>query len=1166
MIPLYQLKVLLADQKIEEALNSLKAYLENDQEKFNQWINFASRYRNLEHKRRLALARSEDIEIETNRIISAILELIDEIKRDQREDQSSKVKFHGVLASHSKEITSDKDPLLFPNMGIFLGRVPELNKLITYLNSESSSWGTVFGTVTGSGGIGKTELCKAALRQWIIANERRKIYFVDLTNATNADELVYFIGLSLGIPQITTIDEVFENLETQDTVLYLDNLETIIDDPRSLEYFKILRNKPGIKILASSRRRIRNLGFELPIDSLDDESAISLFIKTWTDSGGLPIINSDVLNEFVGTSTALSENYKYLDQSLGCHPLSIVLVASHGHQWTLEDLIDRWKEEGVNLAQSNEFSKNKIDSLDISISLTLNEISNKENAVFLWNVAAYCPEGISRHHISYLIHSFGNTIRTAVESLINYNVFSFVEQRYKLLPPLVRYGIQKSESNSKGFSNLRIVETLSEYYQQISASAANNLLTDQHSHTLQILLEDFSGIHRFASLLIKNKEVIDLRIPATNIANNLFYFYNYNISSSYDILNSLLKYSAAMKIDSPRHNAILHISLGNINHHLQLIQEARYHYNEALRLFDEIKDQYYLAVTLIKIAYIDQLSYDYKKAKEGYLAALKLLAEVEKNEYVELWQNMATMNLAEIKVWERNTESVREDLLEVKKNFEKINFQLGVAHVFKIFGDLEFRHGDYEVAREHYLKANNYYDLELYARGISNTLFSLGHVEAKLQSIESAKIHFLRAVEIWKSRKNDFERANSLLNLAQFDWIVGDVQPAIDHFTNALEIYSNSRYSHLQGHIGHCHLMLGGLNFQIGHMSATLEHYQKAHDFFEKVEDYRSIMHVFFSLCEVAFRQSDRARCLEYLEPVRLQLLGTKDYFGIQRYYNTNGTIEYHFGPIASADFFLRLAINLYENFGGDLFAYETSKVFLADIQRRFGNTEYAENVYQNAYKMAKNENNPHYVSFVRTFHGDLYFYERNFSLAKKYYDEALDNSFLCNESQGTANLKRRIADLAILRGDTQNEFILNLLDEAYAHYKNVGEVLGMADIIKSQADWEAKFGTKTKARDLYDQAIKEFQAVNSEQRLSQTLNNRAILEFQDNNLEHAYELFVQAEAYFAAQWEAKFVLEVKQNRARIHKKRGQNNDYRTSLEEAKNFARQFNFPFDLDH
>jgi predicted ATPase/DNA-binding XRE family transcriptional regulator len=154
----------------------------------------------------------------------------------------------------------------------FVGREAEMAELMALLNGKRLV------TVTGSGGVGKTRIATEIAREFLgeVWNEA---WFVDLAPIERGMHVAGAIAEVLGnaAAASSTLPSLAAQLRRRECLLILDNCEHVIDEV-ALAVGAILRNCPGITILATSRERLAIDGeyvYRLP--SLSGTEALNLF-------------------------------------------------------------------------------------------------------------------------------------------------------------------------------------------------------------------------------------------------------------------------------------------------------------------------------------------------------------------------------------------------------------------------------------------------------------------------------------------------------------------------------------------------------------------------------------------------------------------------------------------------------------------------------------------------------------------------------------------------------------------------------------------------------------------------------------------------------------------------------------------------------------------------
>ncbi len=110
-------------------------------------------------------------------------------------------------------------------------------------------------TLAGMGGVGKTHLALEVARQ-AAAGFRDGVWFVSAIDCATRHDLVLATGAVLGVPLrgAAPLAEVLAWVAEKEALWVLDNLEQVEDAAALID--EILRQAPGLRILATSRRRL----------------------------------------------------------------------------------------------------------------------------------------------------------------------------------------------------------------------------------------------------------------------------------------------------------------------------------------------------------------------------------------------------------------------------------------------------------------------------------------------------------------------------------------------------------------------------------------------------------------------------------------------------------------------------------------------------------------------------------------------------------------------------------------------------------------------------------------------------------------------------------------------------------------------------------------------
>lgn len=261
--------------------------------------------------------------------------------------------------------------------------------------------------VTGVAGIGKTEVCKAVIRQL----EKEKSHSMPMVDCTNADRYSKFYdavarGLGLDIPPHEAADPadyLLRLIPEQVDGVYFDNFEDIwrgvADDRDKLVRWLLALRRSGVALLFSSQDGpdSRALGLEVSLEQLDkgviiDKLSDAEFRKL--DSVKLFMnIYGEVEPEELG-------DFRTLIRQMEGHPLAIVLTANQASQklMGITTLLDRW--DAVQRVYTGNL---KHTSLKNALALVWQEIKDDPDAVFCWGLHATCVQSIPVDFYPWLI-------------------------------------------------------------------------------------------------------------------------------------------------------------------------------------------------------------------------------------------------------------------------------------------------------------------------------------------------------------------------------------------------------------------------------------------------------------------------------------------------------------------------------------------------------------------------------------------------------------------------------------------------------------------------------------------------------------------------------------------------------------------------------------------
>ena len=469
------------------------------------------------------------------------------------------------------ELSGSKDPRLQPREGEVLGREDELAEVIAFLTGTNCS-ANVCGHITGSGGIGKTEVCKEALKRWFDSDSSTRAFWLQISDDADTWRLIGHLGDAVGlspetIAQFSEVSQLRQHLPSG--LYYLDNLESVAESLGGKQLLRELSQMPGIRLLASSRVTLDGvLGRGIPIGRLDTDSAVKLFLKCWT---GNNTPGTKEVNEFV-------------DQQLGGHALSITLLARLGRAYSWQTLQQLWHEQGTTFAESRKPS-DRLDSLEISFNLTVKLLAEEPGALALWQFAALFPEGFDEETLNLWGKISGHF--QARVTMAEHHLLSINEDRITMLPPIARFALDHTapvDSTENSFDWDAARNFAYNYFIAISHNASNIISNDKNIHSR------FKSSQQLWAIEQLYKTDMAFGSPNGKLVQRLHQqlqnVYSFNVLAG----QALLKRVHQMVGD-----ALSDRLLGDLESRLGNVDQARVHYDHAIELYQKEQDQLGLA-------------------------------------------------------------------------------------------------------------------------------------------------------------------------------------------------------------------------------------------------------------------------------------------------------------------------------------------------------------------------------------------------------------------------------------------------------------------------------------------------------------------------------------------------------------------------------------------
>ena len=704
------------------------------------------------------------------------------------------------------ELSGSDDPRLQPREGEILGREDELHHVLEFLRGSSQS-ASVCGHITGSGGIGKTEVCKVALQRWLGGDNSTRAFWVPVSDDADTRRLLAHLCEAIDlppdtIPRMDTIDKLRPLLPAG--LYYLDNLESVAESTGGIQLLRELARVPGIRLLASSRVSLDGiLGKSIPIDRLDTEDGVQLFLKCWS---GKPDPDPAELHRFV-------------DEGLGGHPLSITLIARLGLAYSWETIQKLWQEQGTALARTRK-PDNRMDSLEISFALTRRLLAREPGALDLWQFAALFPDGLDEKTLELWGNYSGHP--RARESLAEHHILTIKGDRITMLPPIARYALGQTGSDPMDDDTFHWERTRNfayRYFLEVSLHASEIISNDENIRARVSTSKQLRAMEQ----LIRTDMAWEN--PDLNQANQLHHqlanVYSTNITAGFELLklfNQMLGDGLSERL------------LGDLEARLGNLEPARENYNQAIQLYQKEQEQLGEANTLQSLGDLETRLGNLIPARENYNQAIQLYQK----EQHQLGEANTLQSLGNLETGLGNLKSARENYNKAIQLFQKEQHQLGEANTLRSLGDLERRLGNLKSARDNYDQAIQLFQKEQNQLGMANTLKSLGDLERMQGNLEPARENYNQAIQLFQKEQGQIGIANALRSLGDLERILGNLEPARENYNQAIQLYQKE-----QNQLGEANAYkgLGDLFLASEVIQEAIVHYQKALTIYRTVQE-----------------------------------------------------------------------------------------------------------------------------------------------------------------------------------------------------------------------------------------------------------------------------------------------------------------------------------------
>lgn len=538
--------------------------------------------------------------------------------------------------------------------------------------------------VTGVAGIGKTEVCKAVIRQ-LEEEKGRSMPMVDCTNADRYSKFYDAVarGLGLDIPPHEAADPadyLLRLIPKQVDGVYFDNFEDIwrgvADDRDQLGRWLLALRRSGVALLFSSQDGpdSRQLGRKVSLEELDkgvniDKLSDAEFrkldsVKLFTN------IYGDVEPEELG-------DFRKLIRQMEGHPLAIVLTANQASQklMGITTLLGRWD------AVQRVYTGNpKHTSLKNALALVWEEIKNDQSAVFCWGLHATCVQPIPLEFHPWLIDR--PELEAGMDRLQTGSLVRRVDRHITMFLPVKKQLplLEEKWKEMYPILLLRWGKALSELLDQANDRSNPDQLK---AHRLAVELMP-QVCHVLDGLVDEGEERSDALFALLDSSRNHF---KYHLTSK-DTLKHLVGHS------SQDIRALAYMYLGDVLRFQGELSGAREALEQAAVQYEKAGNSQRLADALLFKADLLRSMGDYDGAAAALDRAEKLYSDV--GEHLGLANVL--FSKGDVLLYRGKYSEAEDAFKGAEEKYRELNGSLGLANVLERRGVMLFRQKEYEKA------------------------------------------------------------------------------------------------------------------------------------------------------------------------------------------------------------------------------------------------------------------------------------------------------------------------------------------------------------------------------------------------------------------------------------------------------------------------------------
>jgi tetratricopeptide (TPR) repeat protein len=533
--------------------------------------------------------------------------------------------------------------------------------------------------------MGKTSVALHVLHYPdIVTRYQDRRYFIGCDAVSSAEALAALILQTMRVPStageniVTVMYRVLASAPL--TLLLLDNFETVWD---------INSKKDGIADLLQKFVNVTSVSLIITMRGTVPPSGIA-----WTRSHCLPQLPPpDAKRMFLAINTSLSNggcgDEECLDKLLAemdYVPLAVRLLAQVSIGFSPPYMLKWWNEEKTAMLRTYEGPPGRLDSVDISISLSLAvlDIKNNPETLQLLHILSQLPDGLHRweerlpiistglqnfHHLIYLLHKTALVFVAGSSLKVLSPIRHFINHHHDLDPDHIR--------------------ALEGYFWNLVHTHATVPMGPDFSHAKEVLEPDMGNI----CSLVKSAAQTHPSHELVEIVLDVSWFQLSTVPST-ELLRDVTP--LVKHIQSPTQEARILLCLGNILH----IQAK---YTEASEALKEARRQFFNIGDVVGAAYCSNILGEVLRMQAKYAEASEILTEAQR-QFIEIGDVLGaaqcSQSFGNILCMQAKYTEASGILTDARSQFFNIGEVLGAAQCSRSLGDILYMQDKYTEASE----------------------------------------------------------------------------------------------------------------------------------------------------------------------------------------------------------------------------------------------------------------------------------------------------------------------------------------------------------------------------------------------------------------------------------------------------------------------------------